>query len=88
MIRFKEIIGAAIGEASMCWSETPKGIFDSTRASSITDRVFNAHMEVMQEAIEAMKKDASGAGPVTGPIYHKNIREFLAKYTNNDSDTV
>lgn len=25
----------ALGAASMCWSETPKGIFDSTRAKEI-----------------------------------------------------
>ncbi len=25
----------AIGEASMCWSETPKGVFDSTNAERI-----------------------------------------------------
>ena len=28
-------IGEALGAASMCWSETPKGIFDSTLASHI-----------------------------------------------------
>lgn len=26
------IIGQALGTASMCWSETPTGIFDSERA--------------------------------------------------------
>ena len=28
---------SAIGEASMCWTETPKGVFDSTRAKRIGD---------------------------------------------------
>ena len=28
---------SAIGEASVCWSEIPKGIFDSTRAKKIGD---------------------------------------------------
>jgi hypothetical protein len=27
----------AVGAASMCWDETPKGIFDSTRAKEIGD---------------------------------------------------
>lgn len=27
----------ALGSASMCWSETPKGIFDSTKAAEIGD---------------------------------------------------
>jgi len=30
-----EALGIAIGEASMCWSETPKGIFDSSKADRI-----------------------------------------------------
>lgn len=29
----------ALGEASMCWSETPKGVFDSTKAREIGDRL-------------------------------------------------
>lgn len=36
---FRELIGIAIGEASMCWTETPQGVFDSTRASAIVDRI-------------------------------------------------
>jgi len=32
---WNELIMTAIGKASMCWSETPKGIFDSTRAEQI-----------------------------------------------------
>ena len=34
-----QAIGEAVGEASMCWSEPPAGVFDSTRASDIVDRV-------------------------------------------------
>ncbi len=32
---WKELIMVAIGEASMCWSETPKGVFDSDKAAAI-----------------------------------------------------
>ena len=32
---WEELINTAIGEASMCWSETPKGVFDSTKALEI-----------------------------------------------------
>lgn len=38
----KQIIGEAVGEASMCWSERPTGVFDSERASRIVDKVWNA----------------------------------------------
>jgi len=30
-----EKVFIALGEASMCWDKTPKGIFDSTRAEQI-----------------------------------------------------
>jgi hypothetical protein len=33
------MIGEAIGEASVCWSEKPKGEFESTRAEVIVDRI-------------------------------------------------
>lgn len=58
---FKTILGESIGEASMCWSETPKGVFESTRASEIFHKVFSAHeLEVadleskLKTAIEAL----------------------------------
>jgi hypothetical protein len=35
----EKILAEAFGEVSMCWSETPKGIFDSTAVSKILDRV-------------------------------------------------
>lgn len=33
----KEIVGQAIGQASMCWVKTPEGVFDSTRASKLIE---------------------------------------------------
>ncbi len=41
MIDIREQVFMAVGEASMCWSETPKGVFDSTRASQIAERILN-----------------------------------------------
>lgn len=35
----KQLIFEALGEASMCWSQTPLGIFDSTAASKIGDKL-------------------------------------------------
>jgi hypothetical protein len=37
--KLREIIMAAIGEASMCWSELPKGIFESDRAIKIGEEL-------------------------------------------------
>lgn len=36
------LIGEKVGEASMCWTETPHGVFDSYRASRIIDEIENA----------------------------------------------
>lgn len=35
MEKIKQAIYEALGAASMCWSETPKGTFDSTKANEI-----------------------------------------------------
>ena len=34
-----QIIGEAIGAASMCWDPIPAGVFDSARASRIVEEV-------------------------------------------------
>lgn len=60
-----EAIYQAIGEASMCWSETPKGIFDSTKAKQIADdlitklnrrhhveSLIRVHMEAMRPLLD------------------------------------
>lgn len=43
---FSEIVDEAIGEASMCWSEEPKGIFNSTKAKEIADRILASVVNV------------------------------------------
>lgn len=37
----KGMIFQALGEASMCWSETPHGVFDDTKAIKIGDELIN-----------------------------------------------
>lgn len=37
--KLKEIIYTAIGEASMCWFETPKGQFDEKLANDVAQRL-------------------------------------------------
>jgi hypothetical protein len=54
----REIVGEAIGEASMCWSETPKGVFDSTRASDIVERI----MTEVGEKLDFERTEAHGKG--------------------------
>ena len=38
----REMLFQALGEASMCWSETPKGIFRSDRCKEIGEEVIRA----------------------------------------------
>jgi hypothetical protein len=33
--KLRELIFTALGEASMCWDETPKGVFDASHAKEI-----------------------------------------------------
>lgn len=39
MSNMNERIFMALGEVSMCWSETPKGVFDSNNAARIGDKL-------------------------------------------------
>lgn len=36
-----EVIGQAMGAASVCWSEGPRGVFEPDRALAITNEVIN-----------------------------------------------
>jgi len=49
--RIKEEIGTAIGEASMCWSETPKGVFDSDKAIKIISKLFDEFLIMHQRLL-------------------------------------
>jgi len=46
--RIREKVFQAIGEASMCWSETPKGIFESSRAEKIGEELLS---DIKQEIL-------------------------------------
>lgn len=56
-----DIVFQAIGEASMCWSEVPTGVFDSTRAKKIADELISKierrlHLEsLIRGHMEAMR---------------------------------
>lgn len=60
-----EAVYQAIGEASLCWSETPKGVFESTKAKKIADELIEklnrryhveslirGHMEAMRPLLD------------------------------------
>lgn len=37
--KLKELVYTAVGEASMCWFETPKGQFDEKLANDVSQRL-------------------------------------------------
>jgi hypothetical protein len=40
--KLREIIFISLGRASMCWSETPRGEFDSTTAAELGKEIMDA----------------------------------------------
>lgn len=56
-------VGEALGAASMCWSETPKGVFDSTRAAAIADALlgqFKLMLRAFVDESERRRKVSDG----------------------------
>ena len=51
----KKILGELAGFASLCWSETPKGVFESTQASKAVD-------QAAQEIVELVERANAGDG--------------------------
>lgn len=41
---FKTVLFEGLGLASMCWSETPKGVFDDALALKTGNEIYDAHL--------------------------------------------
>ena len=66
----------AIGEASMCWTETPSGIFDSQRAEKIAFRIEDKVTEIerkLEIAVRALKFYANRNNFENGQIVSSDI---------------
>lgn len=47
---FRTLVGETMGEASVTlWDETPKGIFNSSKAIELTNRIVLAHVKIVAE---------------------------------------
>lgn len=53
--KFRETVFQAIGEASMCWSQTPGGVFDSSKAQTVGERILSEHLSVVSELEQRLK---------------------------------
>lgn len=69
---FEELVGEGIGEASMCWSEIPSGVFDSSKAKEINDKILDEFYKLKAQLNMAENKTAELA------IYNHGLKEKLA----------
>lgn len=50
---FEEALFIAFGQVSVCWSELPKGVFDSSKVLEIGKKLMEWHEKEKQEAYNA-----------------------------------
>jgi septum formation topological specificity factor MinE len=51
--KLTELVYINLGRASMCWSEIPKGVFDSTKAAELGKEI----MEAIEKYVEVQEED-------------------------------
>jgi hypothetical protein len=51
---FRELVGISIGRASMAWSETPRGVFDSEVCSALVDEIVVAYEKNIKRTNEVL----------------------------------
>ncbi len=51
MSKLEELVFQALGEASMCWSERPKGVFDSDHAKEVGHKLVAAIKDQQSHAL-------------------------------------
>lgn len=56
METFEELVQVKVGEASMCWSEAPRGVFESDQASAIALDIINAHESSQKKVSDVIKE--------------------------------
>ena len=65
----KNKVFEALGEVSMCWSETPKGVFDSINAERIGNELMDEIENDLPNAIKVLQKHLS-EDKSEGSYYH------------------
>lgn len=57
MKELEKLVYQALGEASMCWSQVPKGIFQSNKAVEIGEKLIKAIQALSQSEGESVIKE-------------------------------
>jgi hypothetical protein len=47
-LRLRELIMLAIGRASMCWSEMPRGVYDDGKAAKIGEKLVDDIIRIIE----------------------------------------
>jgi hypothetical protein len=84
MENLRDIVFQAMGQVSMCWSEVPKGVFDSVQAVKIADEVMAA-IEEHERASLAQAQTAWRLGHPT-IIRDANGQEIARMKTTGDRE--
>ncbi|MEF3692246.1 MAG: hypothetical protein V3574_04310 [Candidatus Moraniibacteriota bacterium] len=74
---YKTIVNEAIGEASMCWTETPKGVFVSERAIKISDKLVETIEKEKEKARQELKEELIADIKNIRAIDDNGVMEFL-----------
>jgi len=73
----RERIGQIIGEASMCWSETPKGVFESEKAKALVDEIMS-HIEHPLEHPDDAQILSTGVRPGPAHLHYEATESFFS----------
>ena len=68
--KLTELVYINLGQASMCWSEIPKGVFDSTKAAELGKEIMDAIEKYVEE-----DKEPGWSDPLAD-----YLKEEIAKY--------
>ncbi len=53
----EELVMQSLGQASMCWSETPKGVFDSEAAAKVGKKLLEWIEDYVGERAQDIQTD-------------------------------
>ncbi len=59
-------VGEALGEASMCWSETPKGVFESDKALVVANNLISFIENLLEQEKKRMSEEIAEMKTYTG----------------------
>ena len=80
---FQKKIYEAIGEASMCWKETPKGVFDDVKAKAIGDElceIYRLQMAGISTAAIGYYKEGESIHPDYDTVALHDVAKLYQKY--------